>query len=86
MKMTGHTTYKVFDGYYEVIDKDILEVNDDLYSQNLKEDYNSSNEVSEGEFLSTEDENKLKRLHEVFERGGIPKHIYEKKVEKILGL
>lgn len=86
MKMTGHTTYKVFDGYYEVIDKDILEVNDDLYSQNLKEDYNSSNEVSEGEFLSTEDENKLKRLHEVFERGGIPKHIYEKKVENILGL
>ena len=76
----------VFDGYYEVIDKNILEVNDDLYSQNLKEDYNSSKEVSEGEFLSTDDDNKLKRLHEVFERGGIPKHLNEKKVEKILGL
>ena len=76
----------VFDGYYEVIDKNILEVNDDLYSQNLTDEYNSSKEVSEGEFLSTDDENKLKRLHEVFERGGIPKHLYEKKVEKILGL
>lgn len=87
MKMTGHTTYKVFDGYYEVIDKDILEVNDDLYSQNLKEDYNPSKKVSKPKQTSTSGvENELKVLHEFYEKGILPKNIYEKKVEKILGL
>ena len=43
MKMTGHTTQKVFDGYYSVLDKDIMSLNDDLYSQNLNEDYNTPN-------------------------------------------
>lgn len=87
MKMTGHTTQKVFDGYYSILDKDILSVNDDLYSQTLKDDYNSQEEVSEpNEPTSTDVENELKRLQEFFDKGILPEKIYEKKVEQILGV
>lgn len=87
MKMTGHTTQKVFDGYYSILDKDILSVNDDLYSQTLKDDYNSQEEVSEpNKPTSTDVENELKRLQEFFDKGILPEKIYEKKVEQILGV
>jgi hypothetical protein len=87
MKMTGHTTQKVFDGYYSILDKDILSVNDDLYSQTLKDDYNSQEEVSEpNEPTSIDVENELKRLQEFFDKGILPEKIYEKKVEQILGV
>ena len=87
MKMTGHTTQKVFDGYYSVLDKDIMSVNDDLYSQTLKEDYNSQDEVSKPKNkVSTDVENELKRLQEFYEKGILPQKIYEKKVEQILGV
>jgi integrase len=87
MKMTGHTTQKVFDGYYSVLDKDIMSVNDDLYSQTLKEDYNSQEEVSKPKNkVSTDVENELKRLQEFYEKGILPQKIYEKKVEQILGV
>ena len=87
MKMTGHTTQKVFDGYYSVLDKDIMSVNDDLYSQTLKEDYNSQEEVSKPKNkISTDVENELKRLQEFYEKGILPQKIYEKKVEQILGV
>ena len=85
--MTGHTTQKVFDGYYSILDKDILSVNDDLYSQTLKDDYNSQEEVSEpNEPTSIDVENELKRLQEFFDKGILPEKIYEKKVEQILGV
>ena len=87
MKMTGHTTQKVFDGYYSVLDKDIMSVNDDLYSQTLKEDYNSQEEVSKPKNkVSTDVENELKRLQEFYEKGILPQKIYEKKVEQVLGV
>ncbi|MDC3265688.1 tyrosine-type recombinase/integrase, partial [Flavobacteriaceae bacterium] len=87
MKMTGHTTQKVFDGYYSILDKDILSVNDDLYSQTLKDDYNSQEEVSEpNKPTSLDVENELKRLQEFFDKGILPEKIYEKKVEQILGV
>ena len=87
MKMTGHTTQKVFDGYYSVLDKDIMSVNDDLYSQTLKEEYNSQEEVSKPKNkVSTDVENELKRLQEFYEKGILPQKIYEKKVEQILGV
>lgn len=87
MKMTGHTTQKVFDGYYSILDKDILSVNDDLYSQTLKDDYNSQEEVSEpSKPTSIDVENELKRLQEFFDKGILPEKIYEKKVEQILGV
>ena len=87
MKMTGHTTQKVFDGYYSILDKDILSVNDDLYSQTLKDDYNSQEKVSEpNEPTSIDVENELKRLQEFFDKGILPEKIYEKKVEQILGV
>ena len=85
MKMTGHSSQKVFDGYYSVLDKDILSVNDDLYSQTLKVDYNSSKEVPERVSLSSDVEDKLKRLQEFYDKGILPEKIYEKKVEQILG-
>jgi len=86
MKMTGHSSQKVFDGYYSVLDKDIMSVNDDLYSQTLKEDYNSSKEVPEKSLNSSDVENELKRLQEFYDKGILPENIYQKKVEQIIGL
>lgn len=86
MKMTGHSSQKVFDGYYSVLDKDILSVNDDLYSQTLKVDYNSSEKGSEEDKPSSDIENELKRLQEFYDKGILPENIYQKKVEKLIGL
>ena len=88
MKMTGHTTQKVFDGYYSVLDKDIMSVNDDLYSQTLREDYTSpkpSNKQSKS--TSKEElEEQLKRLLELNEKGILPDNLYTKKVSQLIGL
>lgn len=86
MKMSGHTSQKVFDGYYSVLDKDILSVNDDLYSQSLKEDYNSQETLKPKNEVSQNVEEELKRLQEFFEKGILPQKLYEKKVEQILGI
>ena len=87
MKMTGHNTQKVFDGYYSVLDKDIMSVNDDLYSQTLKEDYNIKEKDSKPKNkLSTDVENELKRLQEFYEKGILPQKIYEEKVSQIIGI
>jgi hypothetical protein len=86
--MTGHTTQKVFDGYYSVLDKDIMSVNDDLYSQTLREDYTSpkpSNKQSKS--TSKEElEEQLKRLLELNEKGILPDNLYTKKVSQLIGL
>ena len=86
MKMTGHSSQKVFDGYYSVLDKDILRVNDDFYSQTLKVDYNSPIDVPEGVSLSSDVENELKRLQEFYDKGILPENIHEKRVEQLLGM
>jgi len=88
MKMTGHTTQKVFDGYYSVLDKDIMSVNDDLYSQILKEDYTSSKPSKKQSKPSSnqELEEQLKRLLELNEKGILPDNIYTKKVSQLIGL
>lgn len=92
MKMTGHNSQKVFDGYYNVLDKDILSLvevkNEELYSQILKEDYNEQEKVTEStkSIYSEEVENELKRLKEFYDKGNLPEVLYHKKVSKILGI
>ena len=92
MKMTGHNSQKVFDGYYNVLDKDILSLvevkNEELYSQILKEDYNEQEKVTEStkSIYSEEVENELKRLKEFYDKGNLPEILYHKKVSKILGI
>ena len=88
MKMTGHTTQKVFDGYYSVLDKDIMSLNDDLYSQNLNEDYNTPNttkKTSKSNF-EPELEEQLKRLFEFYDKGILPSKLYEEKVRQLINL
>jgi integrase len=41
MKMTGHKSRKVFDGYYEILDEDIKYKNDDLFSEMIVEENKS---------------------------------------------
>ena len=57
MKMTGHTTQKVFDGYYNVLDKDIMKVNDGLFNQELDQKKNKKSKS-----ITSETEEQLKTL------------------------
>ena len=88
MKMTGHTTQKVFDGYYSVLDKDIMSVNDDLYSQSLRDDYNSPKNPKKQSKITSEPEleEQLKRLLMLNEKGILPTELYNKKVSQLIGL
>ena len=88
MKMTGHKSQKVFDGYYSVLDKDIMSVNDELYSQSLKENYTSSKpkDKPSKNIDEPELEGKLKVLLVMFEKGLLPQKLYEKKVSELIDL
>ena len=86
--MTGHKSQKVFDGYYSVLDKDIMSVNDELYSQSLKENYTSSKpkDKPSKNIDEPELEGKLKVLLVMFEKGLLPQKLYEKKVSELIDL
>ncbi|KJF42852.1 tyrosine-type recombinase/integrase [Draconibacterium sediminis] len=90
MKMTGHSSQKVFDGYYNVLDKDIMKVNDDLFSDNLKKKYNNKEnkpkKTKEVNITSPETEEQLKTLQQLNEKGVLPDEIYTEKVRQLMGL
>jgi len=90
MKMTGHRSQKVFDGYYNVLDKDIMKVNDDLFSETLKDDYNKNGNESttskDVNISSPEVEEQLKTLLRLKEQGILPDEIYNDKVRQLIGV
>lgn len=76
MKMTGHRSQKVFDGYYEILEKDIEGFNRNIYKKTTPEKQkNNSN-------YSLEEE--LKKLKTLYDKGLIPKDIYDIKVSDLL--
>jgi len=76
MKMTGHRSQKVFDGYYEILEKDIEGLNRNIYKKTSPEKQKSNSENSlEGE---------LKKLKILYDKGFIPESIYNQKVSELL--
>jgi len=79
MKMTGHTTQKVFDGYYNVLDKDIMKVNDGLFNQELDQKKNKKSKS-----ITSETEEQLKTLLRLKEMGTLPEDIWKEKVKQLI--
>lgn len=77
MKMTGHRSQKVFDGYYDILESDIEGINRNIYKKlpEINTDESQTN-------LSLKD--KLKELKDLLEEGLIPKEIYTKKVSELM--
>ena len=79
MKMTGHTTQKVFDGYYNVLDKDIMKVNDGLFNQEL-----DRKKEKKSKSITSETEEQLKTLLRLKEMGTLPEDIWKEKVKQLI--
>ena len=79
MKMTGHTTQKVFDGYYNVLDKDIMKVNDGLFNQELDQ-----KKEKKSKSITSETEEQLKTLLRLKEMGTLPEDIWKEKVKQLI--
>jgi len=79
MKMTGHRSQKVFDGYYEILDKDIEGINRNIFKET------TSNTITDkkNDEKDTSIESKLKNLKNYFEQGLIPEDVYKKKVSDL---
>lgn len=86
MKMTGHKSRKVFDGYYEVYDEDLKYMNDDLFSEELDTPKTKKTTEPQQEITSPfteEQEEELKQLKYSLDKGWITKELFEKEFNRI---
>ena len=77
--MTGHTTQKVFDGYYNVLYKDIMKVNDGLFNQELDQ-----KKEKKSKSITSETEEQLKTLLRLKEMGTLPEDVWKEKVKQLI--
>lgn len=79
MSMTGHTSQKVFDGYYQILKGDRMKNNDKMFSTDLEE---TNQKTKSG--VSKNQEEQLKKYKSLFDTGLIPKDVYNDEVRRIL--
>lgn len=79
MKMTGHSSQDVFDGYYEILNKDVHGINRKIYQITTTEELkvNSNSE-------KTKVEEELLKLKSLFDKGLIPEKLYLEKVSNLI--
>ena len=70
---------KVFDGYYNVLDKDIMKVNDGLFNQELDQ-----KKEKKSKSITSETEEQLKTLLRLKEMGTLPEDIWKEKVKQLI--
>ena len=77
--MTGHSSQDVFDGYYEILNKDVHGINRKIYQITTTEELkvNSNSE-------KTKVEEELLKLKSLFDKGLIPEKLYFEKVSKLI--
>ena len=81
MKITGHRSQKVFDGYYDILEKDIEGVNRNLYKSNslLETSLKKDNTTD-----SSQKEVDLKKLKSLYDKGLLPEIVYHEEVRKLI--
>jgi integrase len=90
MKMTGHKSRKVFDGYYEVYDEDLKYMNDDLFSEDLEtpkttlNSYKTPQPNKETTPFSKEQIEKIEKLKYSLDEGWINQEKFDELFQKIL--
>lgn len=84
MSLSGHSSQKVFDGYYRVLNKDLLKNNNEMFSMDINS--SSKSKTPKPSFdLTDEQINQLKRWKDMFDMKLIDDEEYKNKKKLILG-
>ena len=84
MSLSGHSSQKVFDGYYEVLDKDLLKNNNEMFSMDINPP--SKSKTPPPSFDLTEEQiNLLRLLKRSYDEGLIDDEEYKTKKTIVLG-
>ena len=87
MRMTGHRSQRVFDSYYNVLDKDILTVNDKLFQPHYRSEKHPEKleeKPQDVKKITPEIEEQLKTLLRMKEIGTLPEDIWRERVKKLI--
>ena len=88
MKMTGHKSRKVFDGYYEVYDEDLKYMNDDLFSEDLdiptRTKKTTEPQQEKTSPFSKEQKDKIEKLKYSLDEGWIDQNKFDELFQKIV--
>jgi len=80
MSMTGHTSQKVFDGYYQILKGDRMKNNDKVFSTNLVEE-----EPKNEKGISQHQDEQLKKYKSLYDTGIIDREMYMEEIRRIMG-
>ena len=87
MKMTGHKSRKVFDGYYEILDEDIKYMNDELFSEDIvgvKPSLKTTSNTTSSTPFSKEKEDEIEKLKYSLDKGWINQEKYDELFQKLI--
>lgn len=86
MELSGHKSQKVFDGYYQVLDKDLLKNNNSMFSLNISESEPKRKPKSKPNLnISDEQVNQLTQLKQLFDNGLLDESEYKERKKLVLG-
>lgn len=84
MSLSGHSSQKVFDGYYKVLDKDLLKNNHEMFSMGVESEKKPKKETKSFD-LTDEQINQLRRLKSSYDEGLIDDEEYKMRKTGVLG-
>lgn len=84
MSLSGHSSQKVFDGYYKVLDKDLLKNNHEMFSMGVESDKKPKKKTQSFD-LTDEQINQLRRLKSSYDEGLIDDEEYKIRKTGVLG-
>ena len=86
--MTGHKSRKVFDGYYEILDKEKRDINDDLFMDYLEPKTSTPQKNKPSQKTSTpfskEKEDEIEKLKYSLDKGWITQEKYDELFQKLI--
>ncbi len=82
MSMSGHSSVRVFNGYYDVNPSDLWKKNDELFGFDLSE--NKKKIKTSNGVIDTQIENQLTVLKKLYDKGLMSEEQWNKKVGEIL--
>ena len=88
MSMTGHKSRKVFDGYYEILDKEKRDINDELFMDYLEPKTSTPQKDKPPQKTSTpfskEKEDEIEKLKYSLDKGWITQEKYDELFQKFI--
>jgi integrase len=85
MELSGHSSQKVFDGYYKVLKKDLLKNNNEMFSLGIQTELKPKKKTPPSLNITDEQVQQLQRWKELFDMGLIDEQEYKTKKKLIIG-